>query len=563
MNEKSNKKRNSLTFKVVSILILLGVLIAFSCGLVGYIQFSNVIEEMYVKETTQVAKIIVDYVNVNNLEEILKKASEATNEDELRQLRQEVVNSEYYRDFVRFLDDLRRNANVTDVYIAEFSDKNDNQNLIGTYFLGVAGVRLDPQISTIGETFTFNDTDNVIKTIYETGNSPVEYQVKETDSGLVMNALLPIKDRKGNVIGIASVEEPMTRLFSAIRDYILSVIFYSLIVTIIVIVIFVIINHKLLVSPIKKITEATKNFTKNNNKISEEILDIKTNDEIQTLSESIIQMEKDIHNYIDNLSRITKDKERVETELNIATEIQREMLPTIFPAYPDRNEFDIYATMEPAKEVGGDFYDLFLIDEDHLAFIAADVSGKGVPAALFMVIAKTLIKDHTLLGESPSEIFTKVNDQLYESNGADMFVTAWLGILEISTGKLTYVNAGHNPPVIKHGNNEYEFMKQRPGLVLAGLDGINYRQAEVDLEPGDKIYLYTDGVTEAQDLSEELYGEKRLLDVLNKNLDTNVFDLLPKIREDIQEFVGNAEQFDDITMVGVEYKGLINEDEKE
>jgi sigma-B regulation protein RsbU (phosphoserine phosphatase) len=190
-----------------------------------------------------------------------------------------------------------------------------------------------------------------------------------------------------------------------------------------------------------------------------------------------------------------------------------------FPAFPEREEFDIYATMQPAKEVGGDFYDFFLIDSDHLALVIADVSGKGVPAALFMVIAKTLIKNQTLAGMEPADVFTAVNTQLCENNDAGMFVTGWMGILEISTGRFTYANAGHNPPLIRKKDGEYEYLKARAGLVLAGMEGIRYRQYEIMLEPGDGLYLYTDGVTEATNEENTLYGEDRLRDILNRHKD--------------------------------------------
>ena len=241
-------------------------------------------------------------------------------------------------------------------------------------------------------------------------------------------------------------------------------------------------------------------------------------------------------------------------ELSVATQIQADMLPSIFPAFPNHPGFDIYATMTPAKEMGGDFYDFFLVDDDHLAVVIADVSGKGVPAALFMVIAKTLIKNHAQNKDTPGSVFTQTNAQLCEGNDAGLFVTAWMGVLEISTGNFIYVNAGHNPPLLKRAGGAYEWLKSRPGFVLAGMEGVRYRENSLQLEPGDCLYLYTDGVTEATSGAQELFGEERLQHTLNESKDLPVDQLLPKVKQAIDTFVGEAEQFDDITMLGLEYR---------
>ena len=211
--------------------------------------------------------------------------------------------------------------------------------------------------------------------------------------------------------------------------------------------------------------------------------------------------------------------------------------------------------MTPAKEVGGDFYDFFMVDQDHLAFVIADVSGKGVPAALFMVIAKTLLKNHAQKGEQPSEVFEQTNNQLCENNKEGMFVTAWMGILQISTGKLTYVNAGHNLPVIKGADGVFKYMQCHPGFVLAGMEDMPYQQGELQLEKGDSIYLYTDGVTESINVKEELFGEERLEEVLNRHSGDAPEDILKAVKESMDAFVGEAEQFDDITMLCMTFLG--------
>ena len=282
-------------------------------------------------------------------------------------------------------------------------------------------------------------------------------------------------------------------------------------------------------------------------------IEVQSDDETALLGEAFNHMTDSLKDYIRNLSRVTAEKERIGTELDIARNIQASMLPCIFPAFPDRAEFDIYASMDPAKEVGGDFYDFFMVDERHLAIVVADVSGKGVPAALFMVIGKTLIKDHTKPGIDLGEVFTEVNELLCESNSEGLFITAFEGVLDLATGELRFVNAGHEIPYICKGNG-YEPYKIRAGFVLAGMEGMRYQCGSMQLEPGDKIFQYTDGVTEATNQEMELYGMERLGEILCRNVDAEPQKLLESVKEDIDAFVGEALQFDDITMLCLEYK---------
>lgn len=247
-------------------------------------------------------------------------------------------------------------------------------------------------------------------------------------------------------------------------------------------------------------------------------------------------------------------------ELNVATNIQKSMLPCIFPAFPDREEFDVFATMDPAKEVGGDFYDFFMVDDSHLAVVVADVSGKGIPAALFMVIGKTLIKDHTQPGRDLGEVFTQVNSLLCESNSEGLFITAFEGVLDLVTGEFRYVNAGHEIPFLCKKGGTFEPYKIRAGFVLAGMEGIRYRCGSMQLEPGDRIFQYTDGVTEATNKANELYGMERLQSVLCKNVSLAPVQLLSEIKADIDAFVGDAPQFDDITMLCLEYRERMSDE---
>ena len=246
---------------------------------------------------------------------------------------------------------------------------------------------------------------------------------------------------------------------------------------------------------------------------------------------------------------------RISTELNLATRIQADMVPNIYPAFPDRREFDVYATMDPAKEVGGDFYDFFLVDDDHLCLVMADVSGKGVPAALFMMASKIILANNAMIGKSPGQILSDTNAAICSHNREEMFVTVWLGILEISTGKLIAANAGHEYPVVKRGDGDFEILRDKHGFVVGGMAGMQYKEYEITLEPGSRLFLYTDGVPEATDAENNMFGADRMLAALNEAKDKTTVEILRSVRGSVDGFVRNAEQFDDLTMLCLEYKG--------
>ena len=281
----------------------------------------------------------------------------------------------------------------------------------------------------------------------------------------------------------------------------------------------------------------------------------RTGDEVEVLAKSFADLSAKTMDYNHQVTTVTAEKERIGTELNVAREIQKGMLPGIFPPYPERSEFDLYASMDPAKEVGGDFYDFFLIDHDHLAMVMADVSGKGIPAALFMMVSKTILKNNAMLGKSPAEILVSANETICSNNKMQMFVTVWMGILEISTGKITAANAGHEYPAIRRAGAGFELLKDKHGFVVGGMEGIRYKEYEIQLNPGDKLFLYTDGVPEATNAEQELFGTDRMITALDTGADGSARDVLVNVRKSVDEFVQDAEQFDDLTMLCLDYKG--------
>ena len=270
-------------------------------------------------------------------------------------------------------------------------------------------------------------------------------------------------------------------------------------------------------------------------------------------------LSNDINTTVDTLKRYIADAAaRIDAELAFAKAIQHSALPSVFPPYPGRKEFDIHAAMFTAKEVGGDFYDFYFVDEDTLAFLVADVSGKGIPAAMFMMQSKTLLKSFAESGMPIEQVFTTANEKLCEGNDAGMFVTAWMGLLNVKTGLVTFANAGHNPPLVRQADGSFAFHKTRAGFVLAGMEGIRYRKFELQLVQGDTICLYTDGVTEATNAEEQLYGDERLQNLLNRQQGASAQAICEAIKADVDAFVGEAEQFDDITLLCLTWHGQHN-----
>ena len=289
-------------------------------------------------------------------------------------------------------------------------------------------------------------------------------------------------------------------------------------------------------------------------RIAEPLGDVSPFTELAGLAASIDSMENDIVGYMDNLTEVTAEKEHIKTELSLAAGIQESALPNDWPAFPDRDEFNIYAVMNPAKEIGGDFYDFFLTDGDHLYITVADVSGKGIPASLFMMSSKIILADHAAMGKSPSLILRECNSTICANNQELMFVTVWLGILEISTGILRFANAGHKPPLIKHNNGEYTPLSDGSGLCLGISDKAEFHDKEIKLEPDSVLFVFTDGLEDATAVNGNMFGTERILSVLNSIPGSDPVSILDGMREAVDRFAADAEQFDDLTMLCLSYR---------
>ena len=319
------------------------------------------------------------------------------------------------------------------------------------------------------------------------------------------------------------------------------------------------------IQPLKKILRSIRDYTVTRNgaaarqEMSEILSGRKSlavhDNEVGELAEDFTNLTKEIDEYVENIRTVTLQKQSYETELNIAAQIQSQVLPKEFPAFPERNDFELYATMSPAKEVGGDFYDYFFVDQDHLALVIGDVSDKGVPSALFMMIAKTLIMNHAKMGESPVEVMAHVNEQLSEKNEAGYFVTVWFALIDLRTGEGVSVNAGHEHPAFCRADGSYELIRYRHSMVIGTMSGLKFRDREFKMNPGDRLFVYTDGVPEAINKENEQFGTERMLAVLEQNKDAQPKEILERMKAKIDAFCGDVPQFDDTTMLYFRYNG--------
>lgn len=386
------------------------------------------------------------------------------------------------------------------------------------------------------------------------------YDISDTDKyGWLCTAGFPIRDDNGEICEFVLVDVSINSIVDAMKDYAIKISLALLFAALIIAWFMSRLMKKMVADPINSIADAAVSYVEDRKQGIEKdhfsSLNIKTVAELENLANVMAEMEKDLTLHEEHIKEITAEKERINTELSMATQIQESMLPSIFPPYPDRKEFDIYAAMDPAREVGGDFYDFFLVDENHLGIVIADVSGKGVPAALFMMISKTILQNCAMLGSPVSDVLTQTNESLCAENKMDMFVTAWIGILDLQTGKMSCSSAGHEYPAVMSDSRTFELVRNKSGFVLGGFEGLRYQAYEITLKPGDKIFIYTDGVPEATNIHNELFGTDRMIDALNANSGGTPQEILAEVRRAVDEFVGEAEQFDDLTMLCLEYKG--------
>ena len=571
---KARKVLSSLLFNLLISFAVVVFAISMIIASIGYNQFSTKITEQYEK-----AAYNAGATGQALIENALKNGGDidryiAENEGIKQGKNQPVDECGFTADYAQLLKSLEILCDTQDasmIYVIKLTDEYAEPGLYSTYYSvfdvltkedilpsyfapwAVGAVNLSAQ--------QIKQEDIEVYTNIWRGNleraSLIQLQEKGSDMFDHITSIMPIKNSSGKVTAIICIQQPMQGLRDA-REHYMSVVGW---VTLGLAAFFVLVSWWYLKTqiskPLKKVASEAERFAQNTTRSEKPLKKtIKSRiSEIYTLVESIDGMEKDTLEYIENLDKINAERQKLGAELDVASSIQNAMLPNKFPAFPDRKEFDLFANMTPAKEVGGDFYNYIAIDDDHLLLAIADVSGKGIPAALFMMITMILTNDRAMMGMSPSEIVTTTNDAISAHNEAEMFVTMWLGILEISTGKITAVNAGHDDPAIYRNGKVFELAKEKHGLVVGAMGGLKYKSYEIQLNPGDKLFLYTDGVPEATRSDNAMFDIERMISSLNKRAQMTPKEIIDGVKEDVKAFVGDAPQFDDMTMLCFEYKG--------
>ncbi|MBQ4370563.1 MAG: SpoIIE family protein phosphatase [Oscillospiraceae bacterium] len=526
---------------IIGSVVLLLILFGLISGIIGFVSFTNSFKREYSTSTYHMADTATTLINGNNLNAYL----EGKEENEYLQTRE-------------YLDAYCKRINVSLIYVIQV-DRSDYGRFVSIF--NSVDNTVDDTSYKEWELGHKRDTTNdeyrrKYKALYDQeAQYETVYRIRTTDGQHPhITTMVPVKDSAGDVVGILCMQRPLRILSDARRPYLINIAVSTVALAAMTSLSAAFFIRKQFVLPIRKVSGEAARFAKENTK-GEMLGAISKYEELSNLARSIDTMESDMVSYIENLTAATAEKERIGAELSLASTIQENSIPNIFPAFPERSDFDIYASMDPAKEVGGDFYNFFLIDEDHLAIAIGDVSGKGVPAALFMMVTNILISDRTHMGGTPAEVLDFVNKNICEHNKADMFVTVWMGILEISTGRLTAANAGHEYPALKHADGQFELLKDKHGFVVGGLDTSKYTNYELRLEPGAKLFVYTDGVPEATDSDNAIFGTERMLAALNETPEAQPEQILKNVRREVDNFVKDAEQFDDVTMLCLEYKG--------
>ena len=522
---------------IIATLALFSILIS----VIGYTSFTNAILNQYADSAFRTAGIAASVVDADRMDEYA--ASGGTTEEYLR--------------VYDLLDRICNRSSATFVYVIQ-PDISDYGHITFLFSTMKAGQGYQHyEFGYLRET-TNDDYRRKYQKLYE-GESERELVVRdrgyiETDPHIT--AMVPLKGEDGKTKAILCVQYQMASIIEERNSFVRKVLITMILVAAAVSLGQVFYLGRRLLHPLQIITKEASRFASENEMRDEKLSSvIKNRDEIGQLARAIDQMEEQIQSYVEKITSITAEEEKMRTELSLAARIQLEALPGTFPAFPDRNEFDIYASMKPAKDVGGDFYDFFLVDDDHLCLVIADVSGKGIPAALFMMVSRTILANIAMMGMSPKEVLEKANEAICANNKEEMFVTVWLGILEISTGKVTAANAGHEYPVLKKPDQDFEILIDKHGFVLGGMEEVKYREYEFDMEPGSKLFLYTDGLPEATDNEQNMFGVELMMDALNESLNLSTKEILDHMKGRVDGFVGSAPQFDDLTMLCIEYFG--------
>lgn len=537
------KKKKSLITKSITRLILLGVVILTSISVVTGLQFYNIMESEYKESGNSFIQVLSSEIDANYIKEV----TAAENKEQYINLSWRNIDS-YLQENVAY-DKKYLSVRVI------VPDSGDSKKALCLWSESVFDeMKTQPMteypLSAI-EQLGILQNDSI-----ESNTESDELYVDIVNDKLTGTLIKPIADNENNIIAYVELDLDLTEIQRSLVLLVSAIALFIICILILALEVYFYFSKREVMEPILQLTEATSNVVDQlKNDVELKPLKIRTNDEIEDLAHSFEDMEKNLRNYIKENDKITTERERIKTELNLAANIQADMLIKYFPPFPNRKDFNIYASMNPAKEVGGDFYDFFLIDESHLALVIADVSGKGVPASLFMMRSMLMIESLTTQTRSPAQILGTLNSMISENNASKMFVTVWLAILDLKTGKLIAANAGHEYPIIKKPGEKYELYKDKHCFIVGGKKKMTYKEYELDLEPGTVIFVYTDGVPEAKNAENKMYGLDATVDALNKEPNADVETLVKNVQGSVSDFVGDAEQFDDLTALCIEYCG--------
>ena len=541
LKEKIRRLYSSMAFNIIGGVIILLLVNYAIISAVSLSIFSEVFNTEYSTTSYHMADTATTLINGDHLDEYL--------------------NGEEFDEYIQtksYLDTYCSRIGVSLIYVI-MVDRSDYGRFVSVF--NAEDNSVDNSNYTAWELGHRRDTTNdeyrrKYREVYEQA-VPYEtvYRMNTTDGQKPhITTLAPIKDSAGDVAAILCLQWPISELTSARRAFMVRISLITLMAAAVLIFAIHVYLKREFVQPVKKVSREAVRFATENTR-GKPLGRISRLDEISNLAQSIDRMEEEMEKYIKNLTAATVERERISSELHFARSIQRNAIPNVFPAFPDRTEFDIYASMTPAKEVGGDFYNFFLVDDDHLALIIGDVSGKGVPAALYMMIVNIFISQGARMGEKPGVTLSFINNTMLENNREDMFVTVWLGILEISTGRITAANAGHEDAAICHKDGGFELFRTKHDLVAGAMMDIEYNDFEIQLQKGDKLFIYTDGVPEATDIENNMFTLDRMIDALNEKKEDTPQAVLENVRHRVDEFAGEAPQFDDLTMLCLAYYG--------
>ncbi len=467
----------------------------------------------------------------------------------------ELAETETFRLILSVLRDFHISGNVDDIYIAMYVREPSR-------LITIADPATEPgRIRRTGEWEPVEERETEKFLNLEWGRQGMLYDISRTEEyGWMCTAGVPIYNAEQDIVGYVLSDLTLAQVGKGMKNFVIQYVIAMLLLSNLIGFLMTKRMEKTLVRPINAIARASQEYVADKRTGSQETdhfarLHIRTGDEVENLSLTMADMERELYEYEKNLTQIVSERERIQTELELATRIQADTLPNVFPPFPERDDFEIYAEMTPAKEVGGDFYDFFLIDDQHLGLVMADVSGKGVPAALFMMVSKILVQNYAMTGYSPAAVLEAVNAQICRNNKEEMFVTVWFGILDLQSGLLTAANAGHEYPFVKKPDGSFELVRDRHGFVVGAMENTDYHEYDLLLKPGSKLFLYTDGVTEATNESNEMFGLERLTGTLCEAGEEKPEGILERVREAVDLFIGDAPKFDDLTMLCVEYAG--------